>query len=166
MAIRLNIPGLGEATFDSASDLLELKKAMDAEKRPAVKPRDTDPVVAVVAKAPEVVTRAPQLFNPGYATNSPIARDGLKSAVALLSTIKKAAPQPVMSEALVTVLGVNHPKGLGGVLARAKQEIAATGYDPDRVFWQQRTPLGREYRGGPDLELALAAVESKDLLNI
>lgn len=157
MAIRLNVPGLGEVVCDTAADFLELKRAVEGERKPNG--------AAKQANAPAQPERAERPAPSSLSLTSPASRASAEEeALTMLRTIKAAMPRPATAEELVKALGVSHPKGLGSILGRVKDAIKKVGAEPEQVFSTQRTSLGRDYRPGPDFRQALELLEASQTL--
>lgn len=159
MAIRLRIPGLGDVECDSATDLLELKKAFDADKQASAqqKPAAIKPMVS--APVVSVKTTALPTTDTARSTLQRVSAADRREAIAYLGVISKLSPDAALAEHLLPVLNVRHAKGIGTALIRIKNVLTEAGFDHDRVFQHQRTRNGREYRAGPDAGAALAALQ-------
>lgn len=155
MAIRLNVPGLGEVVCDTAADFLELKRAVEGQKKPSGAAAKQPAALAESVQHP-VLPASLSLTSPGRGTAEDVA-------LTMLRTIRAARPRPASAEQLMRALGVSHPKGLGSVLGRAKDAIKQVGVEPDDVFSTQRTSLGRDYRAGVEFDKALALLEAQTL---
>ena len=144
MAIRVTIQGLGEVSLDSVSELVDLKNALEGKKQkaPAEKPLDKPKAAAEVVQNDIFPERKDRL--------GPVDFD---EALSMLGAIKSG---PTQGSKLQRLFGIEKAKGLGHLVARVNKSIMTVGMDPAKVIYKDRGPLGRLYKPGRDLDVAIS----------
>lgn len=153
MAFKINIGGI-EVTCDSPEEAIALTQKLSAAAQ-SVKP------VSQPIRKPAIVQPAqPEL--PQFETKKPAGFDLAGTVRNFLVTIEDAGQAGADGERLAAVLGLRHPKALGGRLALINKKVLEDGFRPEdlyRVVRDSSTDHQRRWYAGPKLDGYLAALE-------
>lgn len=151
MAFKINIAGI-EVVCDSAEEAIALTQKLSGAKQQAQQPP--------AKKATVVQPAQPEL--PQFESFKAGGFDTEAATKAFLSTIRRANGSGVNGEALASVLGVKHAKGLGGRLALINKKVVADGFRPEDLYYVVRdssTDHLRRWYAGPKLGMYLDALD-------
>ena len=129
----------GSITADSADEAIELSiKLLVAIKRSAAMPQTPAPQQPAAKSAGIDPTKA-------------------KQSLDFLHAIKKSGSTGLSTEGMLHVFSVKAPRGLGGKTGMVRGVLEQLDFDVESVYEKTRTPDGKVFTAGQNMDAAIAA---------